>query len=100
MRRVVTTLRASRLRLSSHASQTSVINSRSRPNNAARGACHHEFSTSFKKSVEIRDPTIYALSTAPGRAAIAVIRVSGSECVKVNGPKHGLSHGFLVMVSL
>ncbi|OJJ43737.1 hypothetical protein ASPZODRAFT_19044 [Penicilliopsis zonata CBS 506.65] len=29
------------------------------------------------------DSTIYALSTAPGRAAIAVIRVSGSACVKI-----------------
>lgn len=27
-----------------------------------------------------REPTIYALSTAPGRAAIAVIRVSGPAC--------------------
>ncbi|KEQ79482.1 P-loop containing nucleoside triphosphate hydrolase protein [Aureobasidium pullulans EXF-150] len=26
------------------------------------------------------DPTIYALSTAPGRAAIAIIRISGSAC--------------------
>ena len=29
------------------------------------------------------DPTIYALSTAPGRAAIAVIRVSGPLCLTV-----------------
>ncbi|KAL4801706.1 GTP-binding protein TrmE N-terminus-domain-containing protein [Aspergillus unguis] len=29
------------------------------------------------------DPTIYALSTAPGRAAIAVVRVSGPACVSV-----------------
>ncbi|KAG7008079.1 hypothetical protein G7Y79_00007g022040 [Physcia stellaris] len=28
-------------------------------------------------------PTIYALSTAPGRAAIAIIRVSGPECLKI-----------------
>lgn len=31
----------------------------------------------------IGDSTIYALSTAPGRAAIAIIRVSGSACQKV-----------------
>lgn len=30
--------------------------------------------------------TIYALSTAPGRAAIAVIRISGSRCKEVNQP--------------
>ncbi|KAL3479465.1 hypothetical protein BJX99DRAFT_71069 [Aspergillus californicus] len=29
------------------------------------------------------DTTIYALSTAPGRAAIAVVRVSGPDCVSV-----------------
>ncbi|KAI9802821.1 MAG: mitochondrial splicing system protein [Piccolia ochrophora] len=29
------------------------------------------------------EPTIYALSTAPGRAAIAVIRVSGPACVEI-----------------
>jgi len=40
---------------------------------------HHnstpEFSTRF-----YGDPTIYALSTAPGRAAIAIIRISGPAC--------------------
>ncbi|WPH01206.1 Hypothetical protein R9X50_00404200 [Acrodontium crateriforme] len=30
-----------------------------------------------------QEPTIYALSTAPGRAAIAVIRLSGSACMDV-----------------
>jgi hypothetical protein len=30
------------------------------------------------------EPTIYALSTASGRAAIAVIRVSGSACTQVS----------------
>ena len=29
------------------------------------------------------DDTIYALSTAPGRAAIAIIRVSGPACLEV-----------------
>lgn len=28
-------------------------------------------------------PTIYALSTAPGRAAIAIVRISGPRCVEV-----------------
>ena len=28
-------------------------------------------------------PTIYALSTAPGRAAIAIVRISGPQCVEV-----------------
>lgn len=32
------------------------------------------------------DSTIYALSTASGRAAIAVVRVSGSACVSVISP--------------
>ncbi|KAK5122779.1 hypothetical protein LTR85_003694 [Meristemomyces frigidus] len=29
------------------------------------------------------EPTIYALSTAPGRAAIAVVRISGSACLDI-----------------
>ncbi|GAQ03537.1 hypothetical protein ALT_0858 [Aspergillus lentulus] len=39
-------------------------------------------SPSFRFSLEA-DSTIYALSTAPGRAAIAVVRVSGSACVQI-----------------
>lgn len=31
----------------------------------------------------LQDPTIYALSTAPGRAAIAIVRISGPACMKV-----------------
>ena len=34
-------------------------------------------------SLEGYDSTIYALSTAPGRAAIAIVRVSGSACLQV-----------------
>ena len=30
-----------------------------------------------------REPTIYALSTAPGRAAIAIIRISGPACLAI-----------------
>lgn len=29
------------------------------------------------------EPTIYALSTAPGRAAIAIIRISGKQCLNI-----------------
>jgi hypothetical protein len=43
---------------------------------------HFSASSSFRFSLEA-DSTIYALSTAPGRAAIAVVRVSGSACVQV-----------------
>lgn len=31
----------------------------------------------------LNEPTIYALSTAPGRAAIAIIRISGPACFQV-----------------
>jgi len=34
-------------------------------------------------ALSLDDHTIYALSTAPGRAAIAVIRISGPSCVEV-----------------
>lgn len=40
------------------------------------------------------DSTIYALSTAPGRAAIGIIRISGPACLQVSailGPKWKLS---------
>ncbi|GFF58112.1 cytokinesis protein sepA [Aspergillus udagawae] len=43
---------------------------------------HFSASSSFQFSLEA-DSTIYALSTAPGRAAIAVVRVSGSACVEI-----------------
>lgn len=33
--------------------------------------------------ITIDEPTIYALSTAPGRAAIAVIRISGPLCLSI-----------------
>ena len=33
--------------------------------------------------IKSREPTIYALSTAPGRAAIAIIRISGPACLTV-----------------
>jgi hypothetical protein len=42
-------------------------------------------------SIHQNEPTIYALSTAPGKAAIAVIRVSGSACREVLFPKNGQS---------
>ena len=32
---------------------------------------------------ELPEDTIYALSTAPGRSAIAIIRISGSACLDV-----------------
>lgn len=68
--------------------------------------CHHHFAQSFWRtsictakwsSTEAENfhqgiprssssDTIYALSTAPGRAAIAVIRISGSECLQVMLP--------------
>lgn len=35
------------------------------------------------------ESTIYALSTAPGRAAIAVVRISGPGCVSVCHPHYG-----------
>ena len=32
------------------------------------------------------DDTIYALATAPGRAAIAIVRISGPACLEVRRP--------------
>jgi tRNA modification GTPase len=36
-----------------------------------------------RKLLSLFDDTIYALSTAPGRAGIAVIRISGPACLDV-----------------
>ena len=41
--------------------------------------------TSRRKDILPIADTIYALSTAPGRAAIAVIRISGSACIDIYG---------------
>ncbi|KAJ9642002.1 mitochondrial splicing system protein [Coniosporium tulheliwenetii] len=53
---------------------------------ASQGA-HHSDTAFVKASDSGSEPTIYALSTTPGRAAIAVIRVSGPACVEIY---HGL----------
>lgn len=37
----------------------------------------------YDQPVHESGPTIYALSTAPGRAAIAVVRISGPRCLQV-----------------
>lgn len=37
----------------------------------------------FTNLIQQDEPTIYALSTAPGRAAIAIIRISGPACLTV-----------------
>ncbi|RJE21303.1 tRNA modification GTPase [Aspergillus sclerotialis] len=44
----------------------------------------HFFSSSRRLQFSLAgDSTIYALSTAPGRAAIAVVRISGPACVQI-----------------
>lgn len=46
----------------------------------------HDHGNQYKTgtpSVEATEPTIYALSSAPGRAAIAVIRISGPACLGI-----------------
>ena len=40
--------------------------------------------TSLATAISFEDDTIYALSSGPGRAGIAVIRVSGPACVDVS----------------
>ena len=56
---------------------------------AAQQRCYSAFGlqstgqTKHSNSTKTSDPTIYALSTAPGRAAIAIIRLSGPACLDV-----------------
>jgi tRNA modification GTPase len=40
--------------------------------------------SSSKQSLFLGDDTIYAISTAPGRAGIAIIRISGLSCLDVS----------------
>ena len=54
----------------------SPVHPRSRPYGLKR---HNSHLSSFARS----DDTIYALSTAPGKAAIAIIRISGSDALSV-----------------
>jgi hypothetical protein len=49
---------------------------------------HAEAGGSFDPS----NDTIYAVSTAPGRAGIAIVRVSGPACLKVGLPGTSLQH--------
>ena len=47
---------------------------------------HHRLSLQSRGNQTLagfREPTIYALSTAPGRAAIAIIRISGPACLSI-----------------
>jgi hypothetical protein len=39
-----------------------------------------------RQTAVLGDDTIYALSTAPGRAGIAIVRISGPACVDVSSP--------------
>jgi len=55
----------------------------SRQFNSSRGQWSNRLHHAEKSVLSLDDSTIYALSTAPGRAAIAVIRISGPSCVEV-----------------
>ena len=64
---------------------------------ALRHEPHHHVQLTLRESqrrfyhANHEDSTIYALSTAPGRAAIAVIRVSGPACKQVGDPRPTMS---------
>lgn len=45
-----------------------------------------QVSSSLPKIAAVQDDTIYALSTAPGRAGIAIVRISGPACLDVLCP--------------
>ena len=45
--------------------------------------CHPTQAKGIHSLIKNGEPTIYALSTAPGRAAIAIIRISGPACLTV-----------------
>jgi hypothetical protein len=42
-----------------------------------------QHSQSHAPTRDVRDDTIYAVSTAPGRAGIAIVRISGPSCMDV-----------------
>lgn len=45
-----------------------------------------QHSQSHAPTLGVRDDTIYAVSTAPGRAGIAIVRISGPSCMDVCRP--------------
>ena len=47
---------------------------------ASQKACFHD---SVEPNLDFEPETVYALSTAPGRAGIAIVRISGPSCVEV-----------------
>ncbi|PQE09474.1 hypothetical protein CJF31_00004341 [Rutstroemia sp. NJR-2017a BVV2] len=55
---------------------TSIVPRRCRP-------LHAHFSTQADNGLTFATDTIYALSTAPGRAGIAIIRISGPACLDI-----------------
>ncbi|TAQ89279.1 hypothetical protein B7494_g2427 [Chlorociboria aeruginascens] len=56
---------------------------RSRPDFWLSSQSCHYHSAPEASPVCVDDATIYALSTAPGRAGIAVIRISGASCLNI-----------------
>ena len=44
------------------------------------------------RSLEVAEETIYAVSTAPGRAGIAIVRISGPACLEVSGQQQVTGH--------
>lgn len=58
-------------------------NSYRRPNGTVIKRASCSLQRTYVNSAGPPEPTIYALSTAPGRAAIAIIRLSGRACLDV-----------------
>ena len=45
----------------------------------------HHFAHHARLGIDTAEPTIFALSTAAGRAGIAIVRVSGGACLEASG---------------
>jgi hypothetical protein len=92
MRALISSVRSSRQLLwtrSHYAAAFSVRRLSSSDRGALRAppSCTWQASRRYHAQIQsLEEPTIYALSTASGRAAIAVIRISGPACKQVHPP--------------
>jgi len=84
MKRSVATLILRRFRVQSivtRPSSSPLVPGKARP--LTTSSLHRCPSGKYLDVANHEDPTIYALSTAPGRAAIAIIRISGPACLTI-----------------
>ena len=66
------------------AERTCTLNARVPISNPYRTSCHKSlYHAPERQSLSFESDTVYAISTAAGRAGIAIVRISGPSCLDV-----------------